>query len=67
VFSTAGGGGFYSPLERPEEMVLEDVKEGFVSLEKAMEDYGIVIDQRKMSVNMEETKRLREKLSSTKL
>jgi len=63
VFSTPGAGGFFSPLERSEEMVLADVKEGLVSLAKAKEDYGIVIDQEPMRVNKEKTAELRLKLS----
>ena len=37
---TAGGGGFWSPLERPAERVLADVRSGYVSLEAARRDYG---------------------------
>ncbi|HNQ95058.1 MAG TPA: hydantoinase B/oxoprolinase family protein [Anaerolineales bacterium] len=38
-----GGGGFYSPLERDPVSVLEDVKQGYVSLQAAREKYGVVI------------------------
>ena len=41
---SAGGGGFGDPLERPAEEVLEDVIDGYVSLKRAEEDYGVVID-----------------------
>lgn len=40
----AGGGGFGDPFERDIEMVVEDVKNGFVSLKAAKEQYGVVID-----------------------
>ena len=38
-----GGGGWGSPLERPAEDVLMDVRRGFVSVEGAARDYGVVI------------------------
>ena len=41
---TAGGGGWGDPLERDAERVLDDVKDGFVSLESALSSYGVVID-----------------------
>ena len=40
---SAGGGGFGDPLERTPEEVLEDVIDGYVSIERAAEDYGVVI------------------------
>ncbi|GGC44940.1 hydantoinase B/oxoprolinase family protein [Chelatococcus reniformis] len=45
VFSrpTAGGGGFGDPLERVPALVLEDVKDDYVSVERAAKDYGVVI------------------------
>lgn len=41
---TSGGGGWGSPLERPAERVRRDVLGGFVSLESACDDYGVVLD-----------------------
>jgi N-methylhydantoinase B len=45
VFSrpTAGGGGFGDPLERDPALVLEDVIDDYVSIERAAKDYGVVI------------------------
>jgi N-methylhydantoinase B len=44
-FQQAGGGGGYgNPMERPIEKVLKDVKNGVVSIEKAKEDYGVVVN-----------------------
>ena len=45
VFSrpTAGGGGFGDPLERDPALVLEDVADGYVSIERAAKDYGVVL------------------------
>jgi N-methylhydantoinase B len=39
--------------------VLKDVRNGFVSIEKAKEDYGIVIDPITFEVNEEKTQKLR--------
>lgn len=38
-----GGGGFGAPLERDPELVLADVVEGYVSIEGAERDYGVVV------------------------
>jgi N-methylhydantoinase B len=42
--STGGGGGYGHPKERPAELVQRDVIRGFVSIESAHDDYGVVID-----------------------
>jgi len=39
-----GGGGYGSPLERPVDDVVEDVREGLVSIESARRDYGVVVE-----------------------
>jgi len=54
-----GGGGYGDPLKRPFEKVLKDVRNGFVSIENAKEDYGVVIDPLIFQVNEEETRKLR--------
>jgi N-methylhydantoinase B len=58
---TAGGGGFWSPLERPAERVLADVRSGYVSLEAARRDYGVAIRQvgRRFEIDVEATMELR--------
>ncbi len=40
---SAGGGGYGDPLERPADEVLEDVIDGYVSIERAAIDYGVVV------------------------
>jgi N-methylhydantoinase B len=40
---SSGGGGMGDPLERDPNMVLEDVIDGYVSLERAKKDYGVVV------------------------
>lgn len=54
-----GGGGYGDPLRRPVEKVLKDVLNGFISVEKAKEDYGVAIDPSTLLVNEEETARRR--------
>jgi N-methylhydantoinase B len=50
-----GGGGYGDPMKRPAAKVLKDVRNGFVSVEKARDDYGVVIDPLILSVDEEET------------
>jgi len=59
TIDAAGGGGHGNPLERDPEMVERDVIEGYVSLEKAREDYGVVIDPGTLKVDREATLKLR--------
>ena len=54
-----GGGGCGKPFEREPEMVAEDVAQGYISLESARNDYGVVIDPVTLVVNAEETRKLR--------
>jgi N-methylhydantoinase B len=62
IIDAAGGGGYGNPLEREPEMVESDVIEGYVNLEKAKEDYGVVIDPKTMKVDEETTRKLRDTL-----
>ena len=39
-----GGGGYGAPWERPAQWVLEDVINGYVSIERARDDYFVAID-----------------------
>jgi N-methylhydantoinase B len=43
IADSSGGGGFYPPTERDPANVLEDVIDGYVSLEQAREVYKVVI------------------------
>jgi N-methylhydantoinase B len=38
-----GGGGYGDPFQRPVEMVLDDVVSGYISLEAAEREYGVVV------------------------
>jgi len=44
VRPSSGGGGFGDPLDRDPEAVVEDVKDDYVSVERAERDYGVVIE-----------------------
>ena len=60
VIATAGGGGGYgNPLERDIEAVRRDVINGYVSPEKARQDYGVVIDPQTSEVDEKATRELR--------
>ncbi len=54
-----GGGGFYDPLTRDVLAVLDDVLDGFVSLDAARSAYGVVIDPTTMRVDEAATRALR--------
>lgn len=54
-----GGAGFFSPLERDPEAVLEDLKQDRVSVEAARAAYGVVIDLETTTVDVEATNELR--------
>jgi N-methylhydantoinase B len=56
---TAGGGGWGDPLERDVLRVLEDVQDGIVSIDSARDDFGVVIDGPKLTINTVATERLR--------
>ena len=55
----AGAGGWGNPFERDPAFVLDDVLNEKVSLECALEEYGVAIDSIQMAVNEKETMRLR--------
>ncbi|HOL05971.1 MAG TPA: hydantoinase B/oxoprolinase family protein [Syntrophorhabdaceae bacterium] len=62
VIDAPGGGGYGNPFERDPEMVLHDVIEGYVSIESARQDYGVVINPETKEIDWGETKKLREKI-----
>ena len=57
-----GGGGFYPPYERDVESVLDDVVQGYVSVEAAEESYGVVIDEEDWTVDVMATEQRRSTL-----
>jgi N-methylhydantoinase B len=58
-FDSAGGGGYGDPLQRDPQAVAADVVNGYVSIEKAREDYGVVIDPATLRVDAARTEKLR--------
>jgi N-methylhydantoinase B len=56
---TGAGGGWGDPYEREAEAVLEDVREGLVSVERAELDYGVVIDPHTLDIDTVKTKAVR--------
>ncbi len=59
-FISAGGGGYGDSLARDPQAVEQDVRNEYVSLERAQADYGVVIDPKTLKVDLEKTKKLRE-------
>lgn len=51
TIDAAGGGGLGNPLERDPERVERDVREGYVTLEKARDDYGVILDSNTLKVD----------------
>jgi N-methylhydantoinase B len=47
---TGTGGGFGDPRERPVDAVVDDVRDGYVSVEQAELDYGVVLDPATLEV-----------------
>jgi N-methylhydantoinase B len=56
---TGGGGGYGSPFERDTESVRLDVVRGYVSLEAAQRDYGVVLSPDALEIDVAATQRLR--------
>jgi N-methylhydantoinase B len=61
AFYSAGGGGYGDPFERDPNDVAEDVINGYVSFEKAREDYGVIIAPDTLAVDEAATAACREK------
>jgi len=58
-FRGGGGGGYGLPLERNPEQVRRDVIDGYVSLERAKEDYGVTIEKTTLDIDAQATETLR--------
>jgi N-methylhydantoinase B len=56
---SGGGGGYGPPREREAELVAEDVRQGYVSVEAAAELYGVVIDPETLAIDRAATAKLR--------
>ena len=57
--TTPGGGGWGDPRKRNTDAVLRDVIAGLVTPGRARDVYGVAIDEGSMTIDEEETARLR--------
>ncbi len=64
MIDAPGGGGYGNPLERDPEMVESDVKEGYVTLQAAADEYGVVMSPESLKVNAEATRKKRDGMTS---
>jgi N-methylhydantoinase B len=55
-YRTAGGGGYGPPEDRDPEAVLRDVRDGKVSLERARQIYGVIVDPETWTVDSDPSK-----------
>ncbi len=55
TMDAAGGGGYGNPLERDLQSIREDVLDGYISIESAGKDYGVVINPDTLEINPKET------------
>ena len=62
---TSGGGGWGDPLERETGMVLDDVLNEKVSIKRAREVYGVVIDDKTLEVDVKESEKLRKSMKGS--
>ena len=62
VFYGPCGGGYGDPLERPAGKVLEDVLDGFCTVEHAKLAYGVIVDPVAETVDEAATRALRERM-----
>jgi N-methylhydantoinase B len=60
----SGGGGYGNPHRRQIEAVVADVRDGIVSVDKARNDYGVVLNSKTFEVDVEATKSARGGLSA---
>jgi len=58
-FISAGGGGYGNPFERNPKAVEKDVQYGYVSIENAKQDYGIIINPDSLGLDLEATLKFR--------
>jgi N-methylhydantoinase B len=60
----AGAGGYGNPLERNPEGVAEDVREEKLTIEYVRREYGVVIDEQTLEVDVAATNALRQRLTT---
>lgn len=62
---TGGGGGYGNPMQRDPDRVLSDVTDGYLTVDQARRDYGVVIDSRTVALDLAATERLRAQMKSS--
>jgi N-methylhydantoinase B len=68
IIRSAGGGGWGDPLERDPQRVIDDIRDGMVSIEGAKSEYGVVakVDGKggldAIQLDIEATTRLRQEM-----
>ena len=65
VFYAPCGGGYGDPLERPAEKVLDDVLDGFCTVEHARAAYGVIVDPVAETVDEAATASLRQRMKAS--
>ena len=66
ITRAAGGAGWGDPFNRDVERVREDVREGVVSIQRAKDIYGVIVDPATHSVDGEATRALREAMKKAR-
>ncbi|AUH34215.1 hydantoinase B/oxoprolinase family protein [Paracoccus tegillarcae] len=64
AYYSPNGGGFGDPLKRRAQKVLEDVLDGFCSVDHARRAYGVIVDLEEETVDIEATNKLRDKMKA---
>lgn len=59
MFESTGGGGWGNPLDRPIDTVYEDVLDEYISVGRARDIYGVVVDAETMSLDRAASEALR--------
>jgi N-methylhydantoinase B len=62
----AGGGGWGDPLERDPAAVLRDVRNEFLSANRARADYGVIVDIKAWRVDIAATEKLRAEIKAAR-
>jgi N-methylhydantoinase B len=56
ILQTAGAGGYGDPYRRDPQRVRQDVIEGFISVERAKEAYGVVLNAKTHEIDAAATR-----------
>ena len=66
VTMDSGGGGYGDPLDREPSRVLKDYRDRIISQGRAKDIYGVVIDEKTLTIDEEKTKALRAEMKGLK-